>query len=69
LDVIEYNQYDVFNRRAFVTLAGKLKCLAEVWTRRQFRPRPIPLSQTELQARREFAPIILAYNSEETEVL
>ncbi|MEI6046365.1 MAG: squalene/phytoene synthase family protein [Chloroflexota bacterium] len=64
LDAIERNQYDVFNQRAYVTLTGKLKCVAQVWTRRQFQSRPIPLSHTEIQSQGKFAPILFTYDNE-----
>jgi 15-cis-phytoene synthase len=35
LDAIEANQYDVFNKRAYVPNAGKLLCLPVAWLRAQ----------------------------------
>ena len=37
LDMIERNAYDVFNRRAYVPTAQKVRGLAGVWLQRRFR--------------------------------
>lgn len=64
LDAIERNNYNVFSLRAYVPLNEKLRCLAQVWTRRRFRPKPVPLAYHELKARGEFEPIITTYTSD-----
>lgn len=42
LSVIERNDYDVFNRRAFVPFREKLSALAKVWYKRKFGAKTTP---------------------------
>lgn len=67
LNMIERNNYDVFTKRAYVPLSGKLRCLSGVWVRRRFRPRPTPFGLQELRERGEFAPIVFTRSGEEAD--